>query len=53
MIKIITDLSADLTKEIALKYDIAVLPFYINLGDESILADTDYTPDMFYEKFKT
>lgn len=53
MIKIMTDLSADLTREMAQQYDIAVLPFYINCGDESILADLDYTPDMFYEKFKS
>ncbi len=53
MIKIMTDLSADITKETAQKYDIAVLPFYINCGEESILADLDYTADMFYEKFKS
>ena len=51
MIKIMTDMSADITKEQAEKYDIKVLPFYINCGDESILADIDYTPGMFYEKF--
>ena len=53
MIKIMTDLSADITKEMAEAYDIAVLPFYINCGEESILADLDYTADMFYEKFKS
>ncbi len=52
MIKIMTDLSADITKEAAAQYDVAVLPFYINCGEESILADLDYTADMFYEKFK-
>lgn len=53
MIKIMTDMSADITKEQAEKYGIKVLPFYINYGDESILADIDYTPEMFYEKFKS
>ncbi len=53
MIKIMTDLSADIPKEIANELDIAVLPFYINCEDESILADLDYTADMFYEKFKS
>ena len=53
MIKIMTDLSADIPKEVALENDIAMLPFYINAGDESILADENYTPEMFYEKFKT
>ena len=53
MIKIMTDLSADITKEVAKSFDIRVLPFYINYSEESILADLDYTPDMFYEKFKS
>ncbi len=53
MIKIMTDMSADITKEQAEKYGIKVLPFYINFGDESILADVDYTPQEFYAKFKS
>lgn len=53
MIKIMTDLSADITKEMAEANDISVLPFYINCGEESILAGLDYTADMFYEKFKS
>lgn len=53
MVKIMTDLSADITKAQAAEFDIKVLPFYINYPDESILADIDYTPEMFYEKFKS
>lgn len=53
MIKIMTDMSADITKEQAERYGIKVLPFYINCGDESILADINYTPQMFYEKLKS
>ena len=53
MIKIMTDLSADITREESERLNIAVLPFYINFGEESVLADIDYTPQMFYEKFKT
>ena len=53
MIKIMTDLSADITKEQAQEYGIAVLPFYINCGEESILADLDFTAEMFYEKFNS
>jgi len=52
MIKIMTDMSADITKAQADEWGISVLPFYINVGDESILADINYTPRMFYEKFK-
>ncbi len=52
MIKIMTDMSADITKAQAEEYGISVLPFYINCGEESVLADIDYTPQMFYEKLK-
>lgn len=52
MIKIMTDLSADIKIEEAKKYNIRILPFYINFGEESILADVNYTPQMFYERFK-
>jgi len=52
MVKIMTDMSADITKAQADEWGISVLPFYINVGDESILADINYTPRMFYEKFK-
>lgn len=51
MIKIMTDLSADVPKELAESLGIEVLPFYINAGDRSILADREYTPQMFYEEF--
>ncbi len=53
MVKIMTDLSADLTAAQAAEYGIKVLPFYINYPDESILADVNYTPNEFYEKFKS
>lgn len=53
MIKIMADLAADIPKEVAEKHNIAILPFYINCEDESILADVNYTPQMFYEKFRS
>lgn len=52
MVKIMTDMSADIPKAEAEKLGIKVLPFYINCGDESILADVDYTPEMFYQRFR-
>lgn len=52
MVKIMTDLSADLTKKETEELNIAVLPFYINFGEDSVLADINYTLQMFYEKFK-
>ncbi len=51
MIKIMTDLAADVPKDVAEKLGIAVLPFYINAEERSILAGEDYTPQMFYDEF--
>ena len=40
-IKIITDSTADLPKEIFEKYDVEVLPLLINFGEESYLDGVD------------
>lgn len=53
MIKIMTDISADVPKDFIEEHNLAVLPFYINFGEESILADKDYAPQAFYDKLKT
>lgn len=52
MIKTMTDLAADIPKDVALQHNIEILPFYINCENESILADINYTPQMFYKKFR-
>ena len=36
MIKIMTDISADVPKDFIEEHNLAVLPFYINFGEESI-----------------
>ena len=52
MVRIITDISADIPKEFIEEHKVEILPFYINFSNESILADKDYEPQMFYKKLK-
>ncbi|SFC94579.1 DegV family protein [Clostridium uliginosum] len=51
-IKIITDSTADLPKELYEKYDIEVLPVIINFGEESYLDGVEINPDKIFEKIK-
>lgn len=50
--KIITDSTADLQKEFALKHDIEVVPLTIHLGERSWKDYYDVDPDEFYEMIK-
>ena len=49
MIKIITDSTSDLSNEILEKYDIEVLPLYINLDDKSYKDKEEITLDEVYK----
>lgn len=51
-IKIITDSTADLSKEIYEKYDIEVLPLLINFGEESYLDGVEINPDKVFERIE-
>lgn len=51
-IKIITDSTADLSKEIYQKYDIEVLPLLINFGEESYLDGIEISPKEVFERIK-
>lgn len=51
-IKIITDSTADLLKEIYEKYDIEVLPLLINFGEESYLDGVEITPKEMFARMK-
>lgn len=53
MVRIMTDIAADISKDFIEEHNLGVLPFYINVGDKSILADVNYTPEEFYELMKT
>jgi DegV family protein with EDD domain len=51
-IKIITDSTADLSKEIYDKYDIEVLPLLINFGEESYLDGVEINPQKVFERIE-
>ena len=51
-IKIITDSTADLSKEIYEKYDIEVLPLLINFGEESYLDGIEINPQKVFERIE-
>lgn len=52
-IKIITDSTADLPKEIVEKYNIEVLPLFVNFGEESFRDGVDIKLEEFLEKMYT
>ena len=49
-IKIVTDSTCDLPLEVVRKYDITVIPLYINFTDHSYQDGVDITRKEFYEK---
>ncbi len=49
MVKIIADSTCDLSKELIEKYDIAIIPLYVRLGDEEYLDGVNITPEKLYE----
>jgi len=51
-IKIITDSTADLPKEIYKKYDIEVLPLLVNFGEESYLDGVEINTDEVFERIE-
>lgn len=51
-IKVITDSTADLSKEIYAKYDIEVLPLLINFGEESYLDGVEINPHKVFERIE-
>ena len=48
MVKIISDSTCDLSRELLETYDIAVLPLHIHLGDGQYLDGVNITPDELY-----
>lgn len=47
-IKIVTDSACDLPQELIEKFDITVVPLYINIGEESYLDQVDLSREDFY-----
>jgi len=52
-IKILTDSTADLPKEIVEKYDITVLPLKVIFGKKEYVDGIDLTPEEFYQMLET
>ena len=50
MIKIISDSSADLPKEIIKKYDITLVPLTVTIEGQDYLEKVDLTPQEFFQK---
>jgi DegV family protein with EDD domain len=49
-IRVVTDSTCDLPASTIAKYDIKVLPLYINVGEQEFLDGIDITREEFYEK---
>ncbi len=49
MVKIISDSTCDLSKELLEKYDIEIIPLHIHLGEEEYEDGVNITPDAIYE----
>lgn len=52
MVKFVVDRGADIEKEIAERLGIEVLPFVVNFGTESIVADKNMDVNQFYDKVR-
>ena len=48
MVKIISDSTCDLSRELLETYDIAILPLHVHLGNEQSLDGVNITPDELY-----
>lgn len=49
MIKILSDSTCDLSKELIQRYNIDIIPLYVRLGDEEYLDGVNITPEQIYE----
>lgn len=49
MIKIISDSTCDLSKELIEKYDIEIIPLFVHMGEKEYRDGVDITPDEIYE----
>ena len=49
MVKIISDSTCDLSKELIGKYGIRIIPLYVRLGEEEYKDGVNITPDELYK----
>ena len=47
-VKIIADSTCDLSRELLERYDVAVVPLYVTLGDQSYRDGVDMTVDQLF-----
>ena len=53
MIRVVTDSTCDLPQETIRKYDMRVVPLYINIGDQGYLDGVDISREEFYRNLPT
>lgn len=49
-IRIVADSTCDIPEELVKRYNIAIIPTYINIGDESLIDGQDFTREEFFQK---
>ena len=49
MVKIISDSTSDLSKDLLEQYEISILPLHVLLGDKEYLDGKNITPDEIFE----
>lgn len=49
MVKILSDSTCDLSKEILSKYNIGIIPLYVRLGEKEYLDGIDIAPEILYK----
>ncbi|GJM42037.1 MAG: hypothetical protein DHS20C20_23190 [Ardenticatenaceae bacterium] len=52
-IKIVTDSACDVPPELAQQLDIAIVPVYLNIGEQSYLEGVEMSREQFYGRLKT
>lgn len=53
MIRIVTDSGANLPTSVVRQFDLAVVPLYVNIGDETYREGEDVSSEQFYELLQT
>ena len=49
MVKILSDSTCDLSKELTERYNIEIIPLYVRLGNDEYLDGVNITPDELYK----
>ena len=49
MVRILSDSTCDLSKELTLRYNVTIIPLYVRLGDKEYLDGVNITPEELYK----